>query len=190
MQIIHNYEEGSEKTYAMGDDSNEDLYELPFKQEGMRDLAMESAYEYGSGAGVWRLFRVFANAGINVTASRLPRLSSEISRSLGNSPSGVRGRGLSFTAGCPPGQHPGRRVLHLPARQRPLWQTRRRRGDRRFRQVCRKAARGGSRGGRAGAAFRIRPLHPHFVRLLARDAHRRSGSTGSLRAIDGSAPIS
>jgi peptidoglycan/xylan/chitin deacetylase (PgdA/CDA1 family) len=67
IQIILNYEEGSEKTYAMGDDFNEDLYELPYKQEGMRDLAIESAYEYGSRAGVWRQFRVFANAGINVT---------------------------------------------------------------------------------------------------------------------------
>src|SRR6267378_8051080 len=67
IQIILNYEEGSEKTYAMGDDFNEDLYELPYKQEGMRDLAIESAYEYGSRAGVWRLFRVFGNAGINVT---------------------------------------------------------------------------------------------------------------------------
>ena len=67
VQIILNYEEGSEKTYAMGDDVNEDLYELPYKQEGMRDLAIESAYEYGSRAGVWRLFRVFAGAGINVT---------------------------------------------------------------------------------------------------------------------------
>ena len=62
IQIILNYEEGSEKTYAMGDDFNEDLYELPYKQEGMRDLAIESAYEYGSRAGVWRQFRVFANA--------------------------------------------------------------------------------------------------------------------------------
>src|SRR5450759_1038219 len=42
IQIILNYEEGSEKTYAMGDDFNEDLYELPYKQEGMRDLAIES----------------------------------------------------------------------------------------------------------------------------------------------------
>lgn len=67
VQIILNYEEGSEKTYAMGDDVNEDLYELPYKQEGQRDLAIESAYEYGSRAGVWRLFRVFGAAGINIT---------------------------------------------------------------------------------------------------------------------------
>ncbi|HEY1421115.1 MAG TPA: polysaccharide deacetylase family protein [Candidatus Dormibacteraeota bacterium] len=67
VQIIVNYEEGSEKTYAMGDNVNEDLYELPFKQEGQRDLAIESAYEYGSRAGIWRLFRVFGAAGINIT---------------------------------------------------------------------------------------------------------------------------
>src|ERR1700686_5663281 len=67
IQIILNYEEGSEKTYAMGDDFNEDLYELPYKQEGMRDLAIESAYEYGSRAGGGWHFPGFANARINVT---------------------------------------------------------------------------------------------------------------------------
>jgi peptidoglycan/xylan/chitin deacetylase (PgdA/CDA1 family) len=67
VQLVLNYEEGSEKTYAMGDDVNEDFYELPFKVEGQRDLAIESAYEYGSRAGIWRLFRVFAAAGIPVT---------------------------------------------------------------------------------------------------------------------------
>ena len=67
IQIILNYEEGSEKTYAMGDDFNEDLYELPYKQEGMRDLAIESAYEYGSRAGVWRLLRIFDRTGIPIT---------------------------------------------------------------------------------------------------------------------------
>jgi peptidoglycan/xylan/chitin deacetylase (PgdA/CDA1 family) len=67
VQIVVNYEEGSEKTYAMGDDVNEGFYELPYKVEGQRDLAIESAYEYGSRVGIWRLFRVFAAAGIPVT---------------------------------------------------------------------------------------------------------------------------
>ena len=39
VQIVVNYEEGSEKTYAMGDHYNVDLYELPAKVEGQRDLA-------------------------------------------------------------------------------------------------------------------------------------------------------
>jgi peptidoglycan/xylan/chitin deacetylase (PgdA/CDA1 family) len=67
IQLVVNYEEGSEKSYAMGDNENDILYELPFALEGQRDLAVESMYEYGSRAGIWRLFRVFDNAGIPVT---------------------------------------------------------------------------------------------------------------------------
>jgi len=67
VQIVVNYEEGSEKTFAMGDNENDTLYELPFAVEGQRDLAVESMYEYGARAGVWRLFRVFDNAQIPVT---------------------------------------------------------------------------------------------------------------------------
>jgi peptidoglycan/xylan/chitin deacetylase (PgdA/CDA1 family) len=67
IQVVVNYEEGSEKTYAMGDETNDGLYELPFFVEGQRDLAVESMYEYGARAGIWRLFRVFDAAGIPVT---------------------------------------------------------------------------------------------------------------------------
>jgi peptidoglycan/xylan/chitin deacetylase (PgdA/CDA1 family) len=67
IQLVVNYEEGSEKTFAMGDNTNDILYELPFALEGQRDLAVESMYEYGSRAGIWRLFRIFDNAGIPVT---------------------------------------------------------------------------------------------------------------------------
>ncbi len=67
VQIVVNYEEGSEKTFAMGDGENDIFFELPFKLEGQRDLAIESMYEYGSRAGIWRILRVFDNAGIPVT---------------------------------------------------------------------------------------------------------------------------
>jgi peptidoglycan/xylan/chitin deacetylase (PgdA/CDA1 family) len=67
IQLVVNYEEGSEKTFAMGDGTNDILYELPFALEGQRDLAVESMYEYGTRAGIWRLFRIFDNAGIPVT---------------------------------------------------------------------------------------------------------------------------
>jgi peptidoglycan/xylan/chitin deacetylase (PgdA/CDA1 family) len=67
IQLVVNYEEGSEKTFAMGDNVNDILYELPFALEGQRDLAVESMYEYGSRAGIWRLFRIFDHAGIPVT---------------------------------------------------------------------------------------------------------------------------
>jgi peptidoglycan/xylan/chitin deacetylase (PgdA/CDA1 family) len=68
VQIVVNYEEGSEKTFAMGDQVNDCLYELPFAVEGQRDLAVESMYEYGSRAGIWRLFRIFDSANVPVTA--------------------------------------------------------------------------------------------------------------------------
>src|ERR1700731_2014836 len=67
IQIVVNYEEGSEKTYAMGDKTNDGMYELPFAVDGQRDLAVESMYEYGARAGIWRLFRVFDAAGVPVT---------------------------------------------------------------------------------------------------------------------------
>ncbi|HVV58607.1 MAG TPA: polysaccharide deacetylase family protein [Gaiellaceae bacterium] len=67
VQIVVNYEEGSEKSFAMGDGVNDILYELPWAIEGQRDLAVETMYEYGSRAGIWRLFRVFGAAGIPVT---------------------------------------------------------------------------------------------------------------------------
>ena len=67
IQIVVNYEEGSEKTFAMGDGMNDGMYELPFAVDDQRDLAVESMYEYGSRAGIWRLFRVFDKAEIPVT---------------------------------------------------------------------------------------------------------------------------
>ncbi len=67
IQIVINYEEGSEKTFAMGDGVNDILYELPFAIEGQRDLAVESMYEYGTRAGIWRLLRVFDAADVPIT---------------------------------------------------------------------------------------------------------------------------
>ncbi len=67
VQIVINYEEGSEKSFAMGDNVNDILYELPLSLEGQRDLAVESMYEYGTRAGIWRMLRVFDDAGVPVT---------------------------------------------------------------------------------------------------------------------------
>jgi peptidoglycan/xylan/chitin deacetylase (PgdA/CDA1 family) len=67
IQLVVNYEEGSEKSFPMGDGVNDILYELPFALEGQRDLAVESMYEYGARAGIWRLLRIFDQAGIPVT---------------------------------------------------------------------------------------------------------------------------
>jgi hypothetical protein len=84
IQVVVNYEEGSEKTFAMGDKTNDGLYELPFAVDDQRDLAVESMYEYGSRAGIWRLFRVFDSAEIPVTFLRLPWRSNATLTSLEN----------------------------------------------------------------------------------------------------------
>jgi hypothetical protein len=61
--LVVNYEEGGERSVLHGDKIAEtrltDLL-MPVALQGARDLNMESAYEYGSRVGVWRLIRVFA----------------------------------------------------------------------------------------------------------------------------------
>ena len=69
VNIVVNYEEGSEYSFAMGDEESEkaggeSATNFP---PGVRDLAMESMYEYGSRTGVWRLFRLFEEYDLNVT---------------------------------------------------------------------------------------------------------------------------
>ena len=70
LQIVLNYEEGSEYSIPDGDDSSEIyLREVPGSSMGprMRDLQVESVYEYGSRVGFWRLMRLFKEKDIQVT---------------------------------------------------------------------------------------------------------------------------
>jgi peptidoglycan/xylan/chitin deacetylase (PgdA/CDA1 family) len=60
ISLVVNYEEGSERSFAMGDPDQEALTEwgsYPFPAT-VRNLAMESMYEYGSRVGVWRLMDI------------------------------------------------------------------------------------------------------------------------------------
>ncbi len=60
LNLVVNYEEGSEYSYALGDNENDVLGDSGYKFPAeVRDLAQESMYEYGSRAGVWRLLRLF-----------------------------------------------------------------------------------------------------------------------------------
>ena len=68
VNVVVNYEEGSEYSHAAGDGRNDGLGEVESPvPPNQRDLAMESMYEYGSRAGIWRLFRLFEEYRINVT---------------------------------------------------------------------------------------------------------------------------
>jgi allantoinase len=69
VQIVLNYEEGGENSVLHGDPASETfLSEIvaaqPFAQ---RHMSMESLYEYGSRAGLWRVLRVLRERRIPVT---------------------------------------------------------------------------------------------------------------------------
>ena len=69
LQIVVNYEEGSENCVLHGDAASETFLSEIVAAEPypMRHLSMESLYEYGSRAGFWRLMRILAERRIPVT---------------------------------------------------------------------------------------------------------------------------
>jgi allantoinase len=69
LQFVLNYEEGAENSVLHGDQASETfLSEIigaqPFPN---RHMSMESLYEYGSRAGLWRVLRVFDRRGLPLT---------------------------------------------------------------------------------------------------------------------------
>ncbi len=70
LQLVLNYEEGAENSILHGDRASESfLSEIVGAQPfvGQRHMSMESLYEYGSRAGVWRLLRLFSRRRIPIT---------------------------------------------------------------------------------------------------------------------------
>ena len=71
VQFVVNYEEGGEACVLHGDAASEAfLSEIVPAQPivGARHMNMESIYEYGSRAGIWRLLRLFAERGLHFTS--------------------------------------------------------------------------------------------------------------------------
>jgi len=70
VQFVLNYEEGGERSILHGDAEAErflsDIPDAP-RVSGARHMSMESLYEYGSRAGVWRLLRLFGRYEIPLT---------------------------------------------------------------------------------------------------------------------------
>jgi len=68
VNLVVNYEEGSEYSKPAGDERNEGLAEISYNlQSQYRDLCVESVYEYGSRAGIWRIMRLFDEYNVKVT---------------------------------------------------------------------------------------------------------------------------
>ena len=69
LSIAVNYEAGAECSVLHGDDHSESvLTDTGFPAyEGARNLIVESAFEYGSRRGVWRILRILAERGITAS---------------------------------------------------------------------------------------------------------------------------
>ena len=70
VQFVLNYEEGAENSILHGDNASEAfLSEIVGAKayEGVRHMSMESIYEYGSRAGVWRILNLFKEFDVPVT---------------------------------------------------------------------------------------------------------------------------
>lgn len=69
VNLALNYEEGSEYSHARGDGRNETLGEIAYGFPAtQRDLCVESVYEYGSRAGIWRILRLMREYDLRCTA--------------------------------------------------------------------------------------------------------------------------
>ena len=89
LQFVLNYEEGGENNVLHGDAGSEqflsEIVGAPSYPD--RHMSMESIYEYGSRAGVWRLLREFESRGLPLTVfavamalQRHPELATEMVR--------------------------------------------------------------------------------------------------------------
>ena len=92
LQFVLNYEEGAENSVLHGDAGSEQFLSEMFNPASFaaRHLSMESIYEYGSRAGVWRVLREFETRklpltvfGVSMALQRHPELT-EAFKSLGH----------------------------------------------------------------------------------------------------------
>ncbi len=102
VQFVLNIEEGAERTILNGDDQSENyLHELPGRppRMGERDLSVESMYEYGSRAGVWRILELFKARDLPLTAFAVGQAlerNPEIGRALSAAGHEVAGHGYRW----------------------------------------------------------------------------------------------
>ncbi len=69
LQFVLNYEEGAESSVLHGDPASEQFLSeiIGAAAYPARHMSMESIYEYGSRAGVWRILREFERRGLPLT---------------------------------------------------------------------------------------------------------------------------
>lgn len=67
VSVVVNVEEGAELSLSAGDEANEFIYEAAERVEGVRDLCMESHYEYGTRRGWPRIRQALKDHGVAAT---------------------------------------------------------------------------------------------------------------------------
>lgn len=99
VNFMLNYEEGAELTPVNGDTHAEvdgGEFTPSIRPEGVRNLTMESLFEYGSRTGLWRLLRMFDKEQIPLTLflnGFALRLNPQLCAYLGNSVHEIAGHG-------------------------------------------------------------------------------------------------
>jgi putative urate catabolism protein len=99
LQFVLNVEEGAESSILEGDVQSEAyLHELPGRaaRSNERDPSIESLYEYGARAGVWRILELFRARSLPLTAFAVGRaleLAPDIGRALAADGHEVAGHG-------------------------------------------------------------------------------------------------
>lgn len=73
VSVVVNIEEGAELALSAGDEANEAIYEAHERTEGVRDLCMESHYEYGTRRGWARIRKALADHGVTATLNACGR---------------------------------------------------------------------------------------------------------------------
>ncbi|MEZ5529837.1 MAG: polysaccharide deacetylase family protein [Porticoccaceae bacterium] len=102
VQFVLNVEEGAESSIVNGDAQSESyLHELPGRPARIaeRDLSVESMYEYGSRAGVWRILELFRTRDLPLTAFAVGKaleLNQEIGRALAEAGHEIAGHGYRW----------------------------------------------------------------------------------------------
>ncbi len=67
VQLVVNFEEGAENSVLKGDKMPEQFGDFPPIDLPIRDLGLESVFEYGSRVGIWRMLDLFDREEIKVT---------------------------------------------------------------------------------------------------------------------------
>jgi peptidoglycan/xylan/chitin deacetylase (PgdA/CDA1 family) len=100
VNLVVNYEEGSEAEWEIdrrSEDRGEIAYPFPADQ---RNLAMESMFEYGSRAGIWRLLRIFDEYRVPATffaSSMALERNPEVAQFVRDSPHDICGHGRRWS---------------------------------------------------------------------------------------------